>query len=280
MPELPEVETIARALEKTIVGKEISKVEVLTKNLFHGSVNDVIGKKIASVARLGKVLAIKLSDASFLSFHFMLSGQLLYSPNVGNAVFINSIPLAQTNKMPGKSTRVIFNFVDGSGLFFNEMRMFGWVKHSGRIEGPTGVDILSSDFTKQYFASVLSKTKRAIKIILLEQNKYAGIGNIYANEALFEAKIHLETQANKLSENQVLDLYNAIKSVIDKAIKYKGSSGKDEVYVLPDSTKGEYQNHFMVYQKNGKSCMRCNSFIVRIELGGRGTFYCPTCQTT
>lgn len=279
MPELPEVETIRSILEKSIVGKKITKVAVLMQNQFHGNAENLIGKYITAVSRHGKVLAFELNDASFISFHFKLSGQLLYAENMNNAVYKNPIPLAQTNKMPGKSTRVIIYFSGGSGLFFNEMRMFGWVKYSTQIEGPRGVDILSSQFTKDYFAKCLQKTRRAIKVVMLEQNAFAGIGNIYANEALFEAQIHPETPANQLSANKIADLYSAIITVIKKGIQFHGSSGKDEVYVLPDSSKGEFQYHFMVYQQDGKTCKQCNMGIIqRIKQAGRSSFYCSTCQ--
>jgi formamidopyrimidine-DNA glycosylase len=180
--------------------------------------------------------------------------------------------------MPGKSTRVIFHFSDGTGLFFNEMRMFGWVKHSRRIEGPKGVDILSKEFTEEYFAKSISKTRRAIKTVLLDQDKFSGIGNIYANEALFDAKINPQNPANNLTIQQCNNLYSSILKVIEKGIKYRGSSGRDEVYILPDGSKGEYQNHFMVYQQEGKQCKRCNITIKRIKQGGRSSFFCQNCQ--
>ncbi|OGK16530.1 DNA-formamidopyrimidine glycosylase [Candidatus Roizmanbacteria bacterium RIFCSPHIGHO2_01_FULL_39_12b] len=278
MPELPEVETIRRYLQQKIVNKTITKINVLDKSQFHGDQKDVVNNRIVAVERLGKVLAIKLEDKTYLNFHFKLSGQILYSNNAENAIFKNTIPLSSTNRMPGRSTRVIFYFDDGSGLFFNEMRKFGWVKYSPKIEGPKGVDILTSEFTLDYFKKNLQNTRRPVKVVLMDQDRFAGVGNIYANEALFDAKINPEISANNLTIEQLNHLYKSIIKVIKHGIKYHGSSGRDEVYILSDGSKGEYQYHFLVYQQEGKRCQRCGEVIMRIKQGGRSSFYCPECQ--
>lgn len=280
MPELPEVESIRSYLDRTVVGKTISQVELLEKTLFHGNPKDVEGKRIISNERLGKVLAIKLHDGSYLSFHFKLSGQLLFARDAKHATFKNTIPLTQTNKMPGISTRVIFHMDHGGALYFNEMRKFGWVKYSAKIEGPKGVDILAKEFDLDYFKKNITNTRRAIKIVLMDQDRFAGIGNIYANESLFDAHINPEIAANQLTDKQANDLYDSIIETIAKGVKYRGSSGKDEVYVLPDGSKGEYQHHFMVYQQQGKPCKNCGTKIIRIKQGGRSTFMCPKCQAS
>ncbi len=280
MPELPEVESIRNHLKRDVIGKTIKNIIILEKKQFQGKPEKIVSHKIVDVVRHGKVLAIKLQPTFYLNFHFKLTGQLLFAKNAKSAVFTYNIPLAFSNKMPGHSTRVVIYFTDGSALFFNELRKFGWIKLTEKQERPKGADIMSKEFTNEYFKKYLTNTRRAIKIVLMDQDRFAGIGNIYANEALFDAKINPEIPANQLTNEQVLKLHNSIIKVIEHGIKYRGSSGRDEVYVLPDGSKGEYQNHFMVYQQVGKSCKRCKSPIRRIKQGGRSSFYCPECQST
>lgn len=278
MPELPEVESIRNYLKRDVMGKKIAKIDVLEKKLFHGDPQKVIGHKIVDIVRHGKVLAIKLTGELYLNFHFKLTGQLLFAKKSKDAKFIYNIPLAFSNKMPAHSTRVIIYFKDGSALYFNELRKFGWIKLSEKLERPKGVDVMQPEFTKDYFKENLTNTRRVIKIVLMDQDRFAGIGNIYANEALFDAKINPEIPANKLTDKQINDLHDSIIKTITYGIKYRGSSGRDEVYVLPDGSKGGYQYHFTVYQQEGKQCKRCSEKIIRIKQGGRSTFYCKNCQ--
>lgn len=278
MPELPEVESIRNHLKRDVIGKTIKSIDVLEKKQFHGDVEKVIGHKIINIVRHGKVLAIKLDCGLFLNFHFKLTGQLLFAKDSRMAKFAYNIPLAFGNKMPGHSTRVVIYFTDDSALYFNELRKFGWIKLSEKQEKPKGVDVLTKEFTLDYFKKILQNTRRAIKTVLMDQDRFAGIGNIYANEVLFEAKINPAIAANELLAVQIEKLYKLIKIVIKKGIKYSGSSGKDAVYILPDGSKGQYQYHFMVYQQEGKQCKRCKTPIKRIKQSGRSTFYCPKCQ--
>lgn len=278
MPELPEVESIRNHLKRDVIGKEIKSVDVLHQKQFQGDPERIIGHKIIDIVRHGKILAIKLNNSLYLNFHFKLTGQLLFAKNSTNAKFIYNIPLAFGNKMPGHSTRVIIHFTDGSALYFNELRKFGWIKLTEKQERPKGEDVMTKEFTVKYFAEKLKNTRRPIKIVLMDQDRFAGIGNIYASEALFEAKVNPETKANELSVEQVNQLYKSIIKVLSQGIKHRGSSGKDEVYILPDGSKGEYQYHFTVYQQEGKPCKRCKTPIKRIKQGGRSTFYCPQCQ--
>src|SRR3989338_6896646 len=278
MPELPEVESIRNHLKRDVIGKTIKNVNVLTQKQFQGDPEHVIGDKIVDIIRHGKILAIKLGSGLFLNFHFKLTGQLLFAKDSRNAKFVYNIPLAFGNKMPGHSTRVIIHFTDGSALYFNELRKFGWIKLTETQERPKGADVITAEFTEKYFAEKLKNTRRLIKIVLMDQDRFAGIGNIYASEALFDAGINPELPANSLSVSQINELHQSILKVIKHGIKYRGSSGKDEVYILPDGSKGEYQYHFTVYQQEGKPCKNCKTPIKRIKQGGRSTFYCPKCQ--
>lgn len=278
MPELPEVETIKNSLKKSIINKTIADIEILSSKNFIGNQEEIIGKKIIGIKRYGKVLAIKLSNHRYLNIHLKLTGQLLFSPNLKKAIFSEKIPFTNTNKLPGKTTRIIIKFADGSGIFFNDLRKFGWLKIADNPEIPKGVDVLSKDFTLKFLTGLTKTTKRPIKILLMDQDKITGIGNIYANDALFLAKIHPLRGSNTLSNNEIKNLYQAILKVIDEGIKDKGSSGADEAYVLPDGSKGTHQRHFLVYQREGKPCPKCKTKIKRIKQGGRSSFFCPRCQ--
>ncbi|NTU74365.1 bifunctional DNA-formamidopyrimidine glycosylase/DNA-(apurinic or apyrimidinic site) lyase [Candidatus Roizmanbacteria bacterium] len=278
MPELPEVETIRRHLVSNLVGKEIADVEIRTPKQFIGDPRKILHQTIENVIRSGKVLSFVLKNGEFISIHLKMSGQLLFTPDAKHAEFRYPIPLADGATLPAKTTRVILTFSDGSALFFNDMRKFGWLKLSSRPEGPTSPDAISNNFTPTYLSTVTRKTKKAIKMVLTDQDLIAGIGNIYVNDALYLAYINPIRPANSLSDQEIEKLYIAIKTVLEKSIELKGSSAKDELYVLPDSSKGGYQNHFLAYHQHGKKCSRCGDTFVRIVQGGRSSFYCPTCQ--
>lgn len=278
MPELPEVETIRRSLEKDIIGKAISSIDIREKKQFVGDPQKAIGQKITEVQRKGKVLSLKLSNDLFLSFHLKLTGQILFHHDKENSLFKNEIPRTYTNKMPAADTRIIFYFQDNSALYFNDIRKFGWVKLTPQPETPTSPDILSKEFTIEYIQKKLGSSRKPIKVILMDQEFVAGIGNIYANDSLFIARILPMRKANSLDEKEVKALYEAIKKVVTEGIEYRGSSAQDEMYSMPDSTKGEYQHRFKVYHRENKACFNCKTLIKRIKQGGRSSFYCPQCQ--
>ena len=280
MPELPEVETIRLFLSQHLPGKKIIEIDIREPKQFHGNPRQAVNKVIESIGRTGKILHIKLQDdikPLYLSFHLKLSGQILYSDN-RNLEFKNVIPRANSNRMPGSTTRVIFYFSDDSALYFNDMRKFGWVKLSEKPEEPVAIDILSPVFTYHYFAQAIQDVRRPIKIVLMDQEKMAGIGNIYANDSLWEAQIHPARKADTLTDIEKKTLYDAILKTINEGVLYRGSSAKDELYVLPNSEKGGYQEHFKTYHQHGTPCKRCGTSIERIVVGGRGTFFCPKCQ--
>lgn len=278
MPELPEVESIRLYLESHIAGKKLIDVEIREPKMFFGNPKEIIGEKITHVLRSGKVVTIQFQNNTFLSAHLKLSGQILFAPDKQKAIFKNPIPRANTDTMPGKTTYIILTFDDNSVLFFNDMRKFGWMKLGDKPEFAKGVDVLSVDFTLEYFSNALKKTGRPIKVVLMDQEKMAGIGNIYANDSLYLATIHPARKANSLTPTEIKTLHQAILDSIREGLKYKGSSARDELYVMPDGSKGSYQDHFKAYHQHGKPCVRCGTIMERIELGGRGTFFCPKCQ--
>ena len=279
MPELPEVETIKKYLNKAISGKRIVNIEILSKKQFPDNPKEVIGAKILLVERRAKNLIINLSNKKALVVHLKLSGQLIWEKKA---------------KIPVKSTRVIIS-LNGGKLFFNEMRKFGWIKilNQNQLDlelARFGPEPFSKDFSIEHLQKAFGGTSRPIKTILLDQEKIAGIGNIYANEALFEAKINPQKSANKLTTIEIGKLQKAILLVLKEGIKYGGASAADQMYIRPDSSHGSYQQHFRIYQKDGEKCRRCKTIITRsgipgivpvikrISLGGRGTFFCPKCQ--
>jgi formamidopyrimidine-DNA glycosylase len=287
MPELPEVETIKKKLSPYIIGKIISDIMILSPKNFIGKKEEIIGKKIININRFGKVLVIelaklvkpaKLIDIKYLNIHFKLSGQILFSQNVNNAFFKNTIPFTGGNKMPANTTRVIIKFLDGSGLFFNDLRMFGWIKISNEPLAPKGIDVLDKKFTPQLVNLLTRKTRRPIKVLLMDQDLITGIGNIYANDSLFLAKIHPQRPSNSLTEKEIQLLYKSIKKVINEGIADCGSSGADEAFILPDGSRGNHQRRFLVYQHEGKPCPNCKTKIERIKHNGRSSFFCPKCQ--
>jgi formamidopyrimidine-DNA glycosylase len=289
MPELPEVETIRRSLEKTIVGKKIKSVEVRLAKVFKGNNKEVEGRAIEAVERKGKVLIIRLSGRTCLLIHFKMTGQLVWVPKPSEPGLKPRITLGHPipfagSELPAKTTHVILE-IDGGRLFYNDLRQFGWIriienskKQIENIIGKLGPEPFSAEFTTDYLKKIFAKTSKPIKLLLMDQEKMAGIGNIYANEALFEAGIDPRKSARQLSNEAIEQLRKGILKVLEEGLRYGGSSAADEAYIKPTGEPGSYQDHFRVYQRDGQKCRRCGKAIERIKMGGRGTFFCPGCQ--
>ncbi|KKQ01948.1 MAG: Formamidopyrimidine-DNA glycosylase [Candidatus Roizmanbacteria bacterium GW2011_GWA2_36_23] len=278
MPELPEIETIRLHLKPIVIGKTIQNIEILEKKQLTGDVSKATGQNIQKIGRKGKVLFLELSNKYYLNFHLKMSGEILFAKNKDKAVYSNEIPRTKTKNLPNKFTRIIISFSDNSAIFFNDMRKFGWIKISDKPETPIGIDILSKDFTVDLLTNLINSANKPIKLFLMDQDKLVGIGNIYANDILWMAKINPFKKSSLLTGTQISNLFKSIKIIIAEAIKYKGSSGADEMYVLPNAKKGRYQYHFKTYQREGQSCFKCNSIIKRLKQGGRSSFFCPRCQ--
>lgn len=284
MPELPEVETIKRSLQKVIVGKKIKDVEVRKPKIFQGDKKEVIGKKIEGIERKGKILIIHLSGGKNLLVHFKLTGQMVWVPKGGETVTLGHLIPFAGSQLPAKTTHVIFE-IDGGRLFYNDLRQFGWIKVVNSDQLPVisdlaklGPEPFDKEFTIEYLKQIFSKTAKPVKLVLMDQGKIAGVGNIYANDALFEAGIRPDKSAKQLSNLEIKKLREAIIKVLEDGLKYGGSSAADEAYIKPTGEAGEYQEHFRVYQREGEKCLKCGGAIKRIKLGGRGTFFCQGCQ--
>ena len=283
MPELPEVETIRRGLERCLVGLTLKGVDVLLRKQFRGEVGDVLGARVVAVRRRGKITAVDLSNGKSLLVHLKLTGQLVFQRGKDKFLGGHPIPFAGTT-LPAKTTHVIFHFGDGSTLFYNDIRQFGWIKvaETAKLESESefsklGPEPLTREFTADYLKGVLAKTAKPVKLVLMDQEKVSGVGNIYANDALFEAKIDPRRPAKSLSRKETSELFDAIGVVLREGIKYGGSS--ENAFVNVEGEMGSYQDHTRVYGKGGEDCPgSCGGQIRRIELGGRGTFFCPKCQ--
>jgi len=313
MPELPEVEVVRLYLQKYLLHQTISKLEILTPKSFIGNPQLVEGQKIVKFSRLGKQLSIHLSNKLILLIHLKMTGQLIFYPSLsreGSGVGL-SIPKSGailghptkdmfTQSLPNKSTRLIFHFNPpspaplrrGQGevplqregvLYFNDQRKFGWIrlftsKELFLFQSSLGKDIFDPHFTPQYLFSQLQRSQRAVKLVLLDQHFFAGIGNIYANDALFLSKIHPALPAFALTKKQAQLLHHHLVSIMKQSVTSGGSTTKDQKYLRPDGTIGQNQFNFLVYQKKGQPCLTCQTPIEFIKIGGRGTFYCPQCQ--
>ena len=270
MPELPEVETIKRDIEKNLIGHKIEDVwcdwpkalkpspEVFKKA--------VLGKKFTAIDRRAKLLIFKLDGAPFIT-HLKLSGRLLYR---------------NQNDLADQFTHVIIKLDKDKELRFADLRKFGWMrvlKDEGELDeilSEYGIEPFTSDFTLDNFNKILNSKKTAIKPLLMDQSLIAGVGNIYADESLWSAKIHPLRPANSLSEEEVRKLFDCIPNILKEGIKDRGTSV--DMYLDLFGEPGEHEKNLQVFRKNGKPCPRCNAAIKKIRVGGRGTHYCPGCQ--
>jgi formamidopyrimidine-DNA glycosylase len=286
MPELPEVETVRRGLYELIIGRKVVKVHHDNPKSFPNVVADVenflIGATITDVRRRAKVLMIDLSTDYSLVIHLKMTGQLVYR---GEAVFGAGHPNdSLIGELPDRSTRVTFTFADGSHLYFNDQRKFGWVKLLPTLEIPNidfmqkvGPEPLEADFTAEQFAKRFKRrAKTSIKAALLDQTVVAGVGNIYADEALWGAKIHPLRLVGSITQKEFSDLYNELRSVMNLAIEKGGSTDKN--YVNAEGKRGSYMDFARVFRREGQACPRCDTTIIKFKAAGRGTHICPHCQ--
>ena len=281
MPELPEVETIVRELDQVLPGKKITAVSVLRAKSFVGDEKELVGRTIVNVERQSKMTVIGFENyPKKLVIHLKMTGQLIYLSGTHRVVGGHPTP-DWVNELPGKSTRVVIEFDNGAKLFFNDLRVFGWLKLMKKedwekLTAKLPPDVTHREFSLDYFRGVLAKSGRPIKQVLMDQAKFGGVGNIYANDALYLARINPKRKAKEMTEKEGEGLYEAVKKVISSGIKYGGASV--DRYVDAAGLGGKYQEHFLVYGRNGQKCKRDGGVIKKIKLGGRGTYFCSGCQ--
>lgn len=270
MPELPEVETIKNELKPYIVGQVISNINVIRTGLvrqpasleeFHSRIT---GQKVTGISRRGKYLILKLKSGDFLVIHLKIAGSLMVSTD--------SSPL-QNN------TVAVIYLSNGNRIYFRDPRGFGamWlVKDPNTVTKKLGPEALGKDLTPEIFEERLKKRKSSIKAVLLDQSFVAGVGNMYADEALFEAKINPLRVASGLTDEEMERLYHAIQKVLRRGIANKGATIIN--YYRPGGEPGNAQTQFKVAHGRGKECPVCKTPIERIAIRNRGTYFCPKCQ--
>ena len=291
MPELPEVETIRKGLQKAIIGKTIAEVEVRVPKLFHGNVEDIVGKKVVDVNRRAKQIIIDIEGDKDLLIHLKMTGQLIYREKCEmrdeKCGIKNQIAGGHPSKdwfenLPNSTTHIIFDFSDGSKLFFNDMRKFGWIKVfdsktlANKLTEELGIEPFDKEFTAEILAKIIErKPNWNIKKILTDQTLISGIGNIYADEALYWAKILPERRGKDIKDEEITKLRDSVIKSLEVGLKFGGSS--ENTYVKIDGSRGRAQEHSQVYGREGKPCT-CGGIVIKIRLNGRGTHFCPSCQ--
>ncbi len=270
MPELPEVETVVRGLDAVLPGERVARVDVRWQRSIATPpparfVGELVGREVASVGRRGKFILVQLMPAKWLLVHLRMTGRLLLSASV--------------DEMDSAHTHVIIGFASGLLLRFEDVRKFGrlyLVDDPLQVVGDLGVEPLSSEFTVPQFSAALAHRRRSIKPLLLDQSLLAGLGNIYVDEALWEARIHPARAADSLSSSEITELHSAIRDVLWRAVERCGTTLRD--FRDAANRPGSNQFSLAVYHRTGEPCLRCGTPIVRCVLAQRGTHYCPHCQ--
>lgn len=311
MPELPEVENLRLGLERFIIGQKIIQVKVSKPKLVSSKstkrlpnkkrvlefIKNLEGEKFLGIERRAKNLIFKLSHEKHILAHLKMTGQFVYESkdkkkktlggparNAKSIAFAGGHPIQiSETTLPNKHTHIIFHLENGT-LYYNDTRMFGYVlfyPNSEKFEKENhfkklGKEPLSSEFTLSYFIESLKNKKGKIKAVLLAQDIVVGVGNIYADESLFEAGINPTRPASSISNTEISKLHKAIKRILEKAVKVGGSSVA--TYRLLDNTRGNYAREHKVYGKAGQKCVKCKNSLQKIIIASRTTIFCPNCQ--
>ena len=273
MPEMPEVETICRSLRKHVEGKVVREVEIRLPRLIKWpSPEDfravLVGREILSLERRAKYMLFHLTDGWVLVIHLRMTGRLFYR---------------DSGTLADMSARISFHLTDGDSLEYSDTRTLGTLyllreNELDRIYGlaTLGPEPLSPQFTVEYLVAALAKRKGKLKTVLLDQSVIGGLGNIYVDESLARAHLHPERKANLLTEAEIGTLFEAINAVISKGICGGGTTLRD--YRDGEGNRGSFQEELCVYGRKGMPCPVCGTDIIRMEVAGRGTHYCPHCQ--
>lgn len=270
MPELPEVETVARDLSEMLVGRSILSASVRwPKTIAYPTVaefeREVRGRRVVAVGRRGKYVVLELNNG-FMLIHLKMSGRLQ----------------VQSSALPEEGhTRAVFSLDDGQQLRFRDVRKFGriyLVNDVAQVTGRLGPEPLAEDFALADFVQLLEGRTGRLKSLLLNQEFLAGLGNIYADESLFAAGLHPLRKAGTLTPKEQARLYEAIRKVLGHAVQGRGTTLDDRGYLDAQGQAGTYQEQVAVYGRTGESCRNCDTAIERIVVGGRSTHFCPRCQ--
>lgn len=289
MPELPEVETIRIGLSQKVINQQVLSINILNSKSFIGDPSKILSHTITNIWRRGKVLGLDLENGQSLIFHLKMSGQIIFEKKQKNkrSRFSGGHPTKDMQQeLPNKSTRVIFTLSQDSRIYFNDQRKFGWVKQlktstlkkmNYGLKIKLGPEPLSRDFSLKIFKQNLLKHKnQSIKVTILDQSVVAGVGNIYASEACFIAKIDPLKKVNQLTDKKIDKLHQAIILALNTGIKYGGSSITH--FFDDEGKKGYFLEYAYVFNRQHKPCKNCHNLITKIKVGGRGTYLCYNCQ--
>ncbi|MDQ2817725.1 MAG: bifunctional DNA-formamidopyrimidine glycosylase/DNA-(apurinic or apyrimidinic site) lyase [Candidatus Eremiobacteraeota bacterium] len=266
MPELPEVETIARGLNRLLSGCGIEDLTVSWPRTVHSAslpLGDLVGDRIEAVSRAGKLIVLELRSGRRLAVHLRMTGRLLVT-DAGTQV---------------PYSKVVVSLGSGRALVFADARKFGRVRlFVGDVKQTLGIGIDPFDASLDDVAlkALFAGKRTPVKALLLDQRRIAGVGNIYAAEALFYAGVRPRRQAKSLSRRERIELLRALRAVLRRAIRHRGSSVDD--YVDAEGKRGGFQKHLAVYGRTGSPCPNCRALVRRIVVAQRSTFYCPACQ--
>ena len=281
MPELPEVETLRRELERALVGQTFKSIRVLApasiRPLATRSFTQRLkNKSITAVSRRAKMLFLHLDSAERLAIHLKMTGQLIFRPAQGK-IIVGGHP-----ENPDKYTRAIFRFAHGDQLLFNDLRRFGWLKIINQeifesLDRAIGPEPLGRQFSSERFARILQRYPgRSIKQALLDQTLIAGVGNIYADESAARARLRPTRRIKTLNRADKTRLYHALRLVLRLAIARGGTSAKN--YLRSNGRPGGFVPQLLVYGRADAPCKQCGKKVKKIRHAGRGTHYCPHCQ--
>jgi formamidopyrimidine-DNA glycosylase len=271
VPELPEVETIRRHLAPQVEGRVLTRLEVLDPRWSEPIAGEEVaaaveGRRVEALGRRGKYLVWELEDDVHLMLHLRMTGTLLLDPSE-----------------PPRYRRVRFGFDDGRQLYFDDPRRFGTGElalggeaRDAFFAARLGVEPLSPDFTSAHLYALTKVSRAPIKAFLLDQRKIAGVGNIYADEALFRAGVHPLRPANRLTRKQVAAIRDGVVASLAAGLEAKGASIDD--YRQPDGVQGSFQDRFLVHLREGEPCLVCGRSVRKLRAAGRGTYVCQRCQ--
>lgn len=287
MPELPEVETVRNQLAEKIVGKTIDAVEVFHDKTvaYDEAIEERLrGKTVIGIDRIGKLMifAFEQDNDLYLLAHLKMTGQFFFEDKRG-AVHGggHSMTESDVRNLPNKHTRVAFYFTDGSALFFNDMRLFGYTKLADAkgvelARAAFGPELIHPDFDCDWFTEKLRKRKTPVKAALLDQSFVAGLGNIYVDEALWRAQVRPTRRADRVTKKEAAALCAAAGDVMNESIAVGGTTFQH--FVDTGGDNGNFTDYLKVFGKQGTPCERCGEIIKKIRCAGRGTHYCPGCQ--
>ncbi|MEK7638741.1 MAG: bifunctional DNA-formamidopyrimidine glycosylase/DNA-(apurinic or apyrimidinic site) lyase [Patescibacteria group bacterium] len=286
MPELPEVETVRLQLLRKVVGRTIADVGVLHPKSVANDDNfqgRLAGKTIEHIDRVGKLMIFSFKNENdlYLLAHLKMTGQFFFVDTRGDVVGGGHTFTKVDLKLPTKHTRVVFRFTDGTTLYFNDMRLFGYTKLADAeaaflARSGYGPEPIDPNFDCEWFVTEVRRRKAPIKAVLLDQSFVAGLGNIYADEALWHAKIRPTRRADTLTRKEAAALATAARDVLQESITAGGTTFQH--FADTNGDPGNFIDHLKVFGKQGEACERCGTTIKKIRTAGRGTHYCPGCQ--